>query len=477
MPGDLGPHCNRIPCFSGSPLSLRLGGSPTMEKSFLVLDSLGNYSAAPEGLLKNESVREPGVCPKIKRECKVPQNSGYELFNPDLSDATPDVIVKVEPEEDPCTWGAELRRQRDIQRTTSRGFSTFRWRENARLRMIQREGIPLQERERQRNFKFSEEENDVLIKKISENYEKILGKLTPRTSTSEKKAIWRDIAACVNSVSVYSRTPMQCKKRYADIKKKVKEKMAKQARYQGGRGSGPVSFWPYEKRVMSLISSKAGLGLPKIADSGHVSDEDHGLNVSNLRPSWLDVGNSSSSALPPPLTEHHGREESLEMAEDSSLGVAEKDVSLSDGTVEQDSPESDHNVDCSQGDPTPSAPSLSSVSDHSQQSLFERSLHKKLNYLSTCIKAQTMVLRQTNSILQNLSSNLQTGFQQLVNVIQQAVTVMSPDHQLAPQSTSPTAAATAPDTRMRSVPARNVRGRMSRGQCPYISSPPAKKSR
>ncbi|XP_063297894.1 uncharacterized protein LOC134586351 isoform X2 [Pelobates fuscus] len=384
---------------------------------------------------------------------------------------------------------------REIPPATSTGFSIPGRRPHRDVphRTGHREGAPVQERERQRNVKFSEEENDILIKKISENYEKILGKLTTRTSTSEKKAIWRDIAACVNSVSAYSRTTMQCKKRYADIKKKVKEKMAKQSRHQSGAGSGTrgaVSFWPYEKYLMSLISCEPVLGLQRMTEPGHVNNE--GGIVSQLRPCWRDIGNSSGSAQTLPASEDQMDEECLEIAEDSVLGGGEKVMTLSDVTpeFEDDSQESD-NIQILQGGTPPLVTTTpqSTVCDHStphrEHMLFERSVHKKLNHLSACIKTQTSVLRQTNTILQNLSSSVQNGFQQLVNVIQQAITVMSPGYQSSPQPTSQITATTTTETRVHNVSSRGshgrrglpIRGRVSRGHCPYITSPPAKKSR
>ncbi|KAM8953330.1 uncharacterized protein RCH25_044173 [Pelodytes ibericus] len=460
-----------------------------MEENFLFLDSLGNYSSVPEGMVKNESGRGP-TASGTKRETGESRNAGYNLFHPDRSDTSPDVIVKVEPEEESYLWG--LNGHRAIPQISNIGFCVAgrRQEEVAPSRSGHKDGAPSQERERQRNVKFSEEENDILIKKISENYEKILGKLTTRTSTSEKKAIWRDIATSVNSVSAYSRTTMQCKKRYADIKKKVKEKMAKQSRHQSGSGPrGAVSFWPYEKYLMSLISCEAVLGIQKMADPGHMSDEDD--IVSHVRPFCREIGNSSLSAQSLLTTE----DDSPEMAEDSLLSGAEKVMTLSDGSLEleQDSQESQHDLHVSQGHtinsaaPSAVAP-LPSVSDQDPQRdhlLFERSVHKKLNHLSACIKAQTSVLRQTNSILQNLSSSVQNGFQQLIHVIQQAVTIMSPDYQSTPQSSSHMAATPTPDTRGHNSASRgghvrrglHLHGRMSRGHCPYISSPPTKKSR
>lgn len=126
------------------------------------------------------------------------------------------------------------------------------------------------ERERLRNVKFSDRENNVLVRKISENYEKILGRLITGTSAAEKKEIWRDIVAAVNSVSHHTRTVAQCKKRYSDIKKKVKEKLAKQ---RGGKQVN-VFFWPYEKHMLSLMSSKMALSLNGEVDSPAMSEEE-----------------------------------------------------------------------------------------------------------------------------------------------------------------------------------------------------------
>ncbi|KAG8429090.1 hypothetical protein GDO86_018328, partial [Hymenochirus boettgeri] len=181
-----------------------------------------------------------------------------------------EVTVKIEPEEQQEMWHPERNLELEISPRAHAALPiTSRHpghtRERGELRPIRGERGPVPERERQRSFKFTEEENDILIRKILENYDKILGKLATRTSTTEKAAIWRNIAAAVNGVSAYTRTTMQCKKRYADIKKKVKEKMAKQRRHQSRAASRhwvAVSFWPYEKYLMRLISCENELIAP-----------------------------------------------------------------------------------------------------------------------------------------------------------------------------------------------------------------------
>ncbi|KAM4689894.1 uncharacterized protein WCC33_018489 [Rhinophrynus dorsalis] len=412
-----------------------------------------------------------------------------DLSPTDRSDSSPDVIVKIEPEEDQFPWAPELNGVREIPPTTSTGSSIIRRshklgkeREGLESQRTHRESAPYRERERQRNVKFSEEENDVLIKKISENYDKILGKLTTRTSTSEKKAIWRDIVASVNSVSAYCRTTMQCKKRYADIKKKVKEKMAKQYRHQSSSSSGRrvvVSFWPYEKYLMRLISCESVLGL----HSGRLAEEED-LGVSHLRPSWRQAGHSLSTLQTLPLSEDQMEEENMEASvDDASFSGPEKIITLSDLSpeLEQDSQE----IEQIPGPPSPPPAETNLLpSDPDpllrEEQLFGRSLHKRINHLSACVKAQTSVLRQTNAILQTMSSNMQNGFQQLVTVIQHAVSVLRPDCQPPDSTNTSPAEAIGHGVVPRGSPIRRgelVRGRMSRGRRPLSSSPPSKKNR
>ncbi|XP_040203805.1 uncharacterized protein LOC120935810 isoform X2 [Rana temporaria] len=439
-----------------------------MEERFPFSGPIGHYGELP--VVKCESVAEAERCgfsDGMKTECDRIQ---YER-----PESGPDLIMKVEPEEDVSRWGPPLPRDRILLSRTEPGASSGilayvapsnRFMADRRRRhpgtVLSRptrgETARFLERERLRNVKFSDRENNVLVRKISENYEKILGRLITGTSAAEKKEIWRDIVAAVNSVSHHTRTVAQCKKRYSDIKKKVKEKLAKQ---RGGKQVN-VFFWPYEKHMLSLMSSKMALSLNEEVDSPAMSEEEdsaHTLTPCEALPIRRSLNDGGLKADSTP-----GKED---MAEETSLASTEKYDLFSDQDSQENGDISEAQCDSQQSS---SVPSQSDPDPNQSDTTLERSLR----HLSACVKAQTATLRQTNVILRNLSTNMHNGFQQLVHIIQQvASSIPRPDSQpgtAGQSSTLPT-----------SMPASGHIGRgrpgRGRGRRPHSASNPARKSR
>ncbi|CAH2245180.1 Hypothetical predicted protein [Pelobates cultripes] len=248
----------------------------TMAENFLLLDSMGNYSAVPDGMAKQESVREPGTCgAKMKQEGSETRNSGYELFRSGRSSSSPDIIVKIEPDEEPCMWKQKQNGDREMGHNT--GTIIQHQIEGDDLQLEESSQSQQQaERERQRNVRFSEEENDVLINSIMPHYDRLFGKFAARNSTAVKNALWREIVSSVNAISAYPRSVQNCKKRYADIKRKVKDKLSKIAKHRRATGGGAplnISFWPYERVMEKMISADIVSGVPGATDSGRMLDQ------------------------------------------------------------------------------------------------------------------------------------------------------------------------------------------------------------
>ncbi|KAM8920683.1 uncharacterized protein RCH25_015427 [Pelodytes ibericus] len=121
-------------------------------------------------------------------------------------------------------------------------------------------------RDRLRNIKFTEEENDVLVTKVLENYPKLYGEDASRTSSFEKKRIWRGILESINGVGVSVRNVDTCKKRFADCKRFVRSKMSKHWRHAGKRQSMSVYYAEWEEKIKAIICPLAE-GIPGLIDS------------------------------------------------------------------------------------------------------------------------------------------------------------------------------------------------------------------
>ncbi|XP_053314442.1 uncharacterized protein LOC128482647 [Spea bombifrons] len=405
-----------------------------MEDNFLFLDSLGNYSAAPEGLVKNESVRGlVGSGPKTKREVTEKRDTrGYEVLRSGYSSASPDIIVKIEPEDEPCVWEPKLNGETGLASETNTILQHQVDGDDLQLE------DPLQaqqaERERQRNIRFSEEENDVLVNSIMPHYDRLFGKLAARNSTAMKNALWREIVSAVNAVSAYPRSVQNCKKRYADIKRKVKDKLSKIAKHRRATGGGAplnISFWPYERVMEKMISADIVAGVPGATDSGRMMDQyfaggpsDH--YMTDLHDSQELADDDETGEGEDLQMVGHDDTNDLEYAEDNLPENEDARSIFQEEALRETGPET-----CR---PITSQEQMSHVRrqtlrDHTtliyaEQSHFRRTMAKKLDILNNNVKALnrnvkafqrsfnqsiaalSQTMQQQNSIFEKLSSNL-----------------------------------------------------------------------
>ncbi|XP_053570340.1 uncharacterized protein LOC128660488 isoform X2 [Bombina bombina] len=116
-------------------------------------------------------------------------------------------------------------------------------------------GTGAAESESKRNPAFTEQENEILAQKIEQYYEKLFGKFSDRTSSFEKDAIWQEIADSVSALDVRPRSVSKCKRRYSDLKIKVKAKMAKMNAEYKKTFRLPVTFTTSENIIKQLIPS------------------------------------------------------------------------------------------------------------------------------------------------------------------------------------------------------------------------------
>nr|XP_033792596.1 myb-related transcription factor, partner of profilin-like [Geotrypetes seraphini]XP_033792597.1 myb-related transcription factor, partner of profilin-like [Geotrypetes seraphini]XP_033792598.1 myb-related transcription factor, partner of profilin-like [Geotrypetes seraphini] len=97
-------------------------------------------------------------------------------------------------------------------------------------------------RPRIRQLRFTAQENELLLERIIDNYSILFGRDANRRSLATKGKIWKAIASEVSSLGVSPRTVKQCKHRYRDCKRTLKDKVAKINQHQQKNGGGGPCF-------------------------------------------------------------------------------------------------------------------------------------------------------------------------------------------------------------------------------------------
>ncbi|XP_075444772.1 uncharacterized protein LOC142488284 [Ascaphus truei] len=167
--------------------------------------------------------------------------------------------------------------------------------------------------EKPRNPRFNDQENRALVTGILEHYDSIYGHLVGRTSAASKKEMWDTIVIGVNACGNSVRDKYHCRKRFDDIRSKLKKKIQDQRVHATGTGGGPTPqrliLTPLEellrpKLLTVVVEGLAGdrdIGIypsqfPAVAPGGHVSPE-------------MEQVSSPGSASSTLLEEHHGDED------------------------------------------------------------------------------------------------------------------------------------------------------------------------
>ncbi|KAM4723186.1 uncharacterized protein WCC33_009422 [Rhinophrynus dorsalis] len=110
-----------------------------------------------------------------------------------------------------------------------------------------------------RSVRFTHEENLALTAKIIKYYDQILGQAASRTPQRRKNEQWLRIRDAVNAVSPHHRTVDVCKKRYRDIKRQIKKKLAevhRPARFGGNRKAHHAKLIDYEQALSKVLESE-----------------------------------------------------------------------------------------------------------------------------------------------------------------------------------------------------------------------------
>ncbi|CAI9533122.1 unnamed protein product, partial [Staurois parvus] len=273
----------------------------------------------------------------------------------------------------------------------------------------------------------------------------------PRHSTVAKNTLWREITSAVNAVSACPRSVQNCKKRFADIKRKVKEKLSridKHRRTSGGASRLHISFWPYERVMEKIIATDVAPGVPGTTDSGRVTE--HESSDFHEFAEEDEAGNTEGEDCP---TSGHN-EDTEEFPEEAD---AETDGQTAPEEPTRDGPPSlkqDHVTSRRQ----------QTLRDHTsliyaEQSHFRRTMAQKFNILNNNVKAlnknvkafqrsfsESMAalsqsMQQQNTILDKLASNLlllaeqqQQHNKQCMNGMQQVLHHLDV-HQVSPSPT------------------------------------------
>ncbi|XP_075442023.1 uncharacterized protein LOC142501777 [Ascaphus truei] len=145
---------------------------------------------------------------------------------------------------------------------------------------------PLVQHAKKRNVKFSDEENQVLVASILEHYDRLFGHLVVKTSPMVKRQLWRNIRDAVSGCGIQVRTHDNCRKRFDDIKRKLKIKLQQYSKHARGTGGGPpatpLNLTPLEEQLSAKLPSIVIKGFEGDFDIGVYQDDfQHELNYAD----------------------------------------------------------------------------------------------------------------------------------------------------------------------------------------------------
>ncbi|XP_075455187.1 uncharacterized protein LOC142494639 [Ascaphus truei] len=145
---------------------------------------------------------------------------------------------------------------------------------------------------RKRNRKFSDEENRVLVTAIVENYDRLFGHLCMRTPSSVKRDLWKNIRESVSGCGIQVRSHDNCRKRFDDIKRKLKVKLQTINAHAAGTGGGPPALHLELTPLEEQLSSK----LPSIQVEGLEGDFDIGVYDKEMQEDVTEIEEAGTPA-------------------------------------------------------------------------------------------------------------------------------------------------------------------------------------
>ncbi|KAJ1088605.1 hypothetical protein NDU88_001761 [Pleurodeles waltl] len=134
-----------------------------------------------------------------------------------------------------------------------------------------------QDREKKkRKFRFSAEEQDILVREVTEHQHQLF--VISKLPISRREAIWQQIVDKINSVAEVRRTVIVCKKRWHDCKRRTKKKMARNRKEAlqtgGGSPAHQEALDHMEEMVAAVIPEEIVTGIPE-QDSADYQETTH----------------------------------------------------------------------------------------------------------------------------------------------------------------------------------------------------------
>lgn len=123
---------------------------------------------------------------------------------------------------------------------------------------------------RKRSIFFTNEESVILVDKVIQYSNWILGTAAKKSSKGKKSELWARITDAVNSVGGYDRPLNGVKKRYFDIKRQVRRKMVKASMTSTVASGGPAEeadLTEYEKTLLEFLGRDSFQSIEEIVDS------------------------------------------------------------------------------------------------------------------------------------------------------------------------------------------------------------------
>ncbi|XP_078533913.1 myb-related transcription factor, partner of profilin-like [Lissotriton helveticus] len=124
---------------------------------------------------------------------------------------------------------------------------------------------------RKRKRKISDKELELLIEGVSSKHDRLFGKLSLKVPEAEKRKMWLHIKERVKTVGVTHHSIDDLKKRWYDLRKRAKERIAERVKDAAGTGGGISSVTPntaLEDLVEATIEPEAVVGVTQLDTSG-----------------------------------------------------------------------------------------------------------------------------------------------------------------------------------------------------------------
>ena len=119
--------------------------------------------------------------------------------------------------------------------------------------------------------RYSDQELAVMVDEVTKVYAQLLGPEQHNTSSAMKRRLWSVIEDKVNAVGQHRRTHLEIKKRWHDLKAKVRSLAARRhlaATTTGGGRPDDIYMTPWEETVLGVITEESLHGVEGDLETG-----------------------------------------------------------------------------------------------------------------------------------------------------------------------------------------------------------------